>query len=153
MGTILGRQGYQRVSYGAGHGNALLRGVAREDPMRLDNGDAELERLLVLDTGCGGEPTRDRGAARRCCRRCAHEMRRVDLDLVAPLRAHFLQRHLRVLKQHGILHVPEAYADSGRVCHGVRAHAEQIRREDACGGAQDELEGVFCVDLETRKLR
>ena len=147
MGTILREMRSARRESTKGRDDALFRGVAGEDPVRLYDGDTELERLLILDARRGREPARHRRAARRRRGGRAHEVRRVDLDLVAPLRAHLLQRHLRVLQQDRVLHVPEAHADTGGVRHGVRAHAEQVGLEHACGRAQDELEGVFSVDL------
>lgn len=75
--------------------------------MRLDDGDAKLQSALIRHSGCRTCATGRTRADWRCCGRRTHEMRRVDLDLVAPLGAHFAQGELRVFKEDGVLHVAE----------------------------------------------
>ncbi len=74
-------------------------------------------------------------------------MRGINLDLVAPFRAHLSQSHLRVLKKHRVLDVTKAYRDTRGICHGVRSDLEDIRREGSGRGAKDELEGVVRIKL------
>lgn len=57
-----------------------------------------------------------------------------------------------MLKEHLIRNRPKAHRDTRRVRHRVGPHARDFRGEDACSGAQDELEAVVRVKLETREL-
>jgi hypothetical protein len=121
--------------------------------VRLNDRDAELKRALILDARRAARTAR-RGRATRCCgRRCADEVRRVDLDLVAPASAHLAERDLRVLEQHRVLHVSEADGNAGRVRHRVRANGDHVRWVCAGSCTQYELERILVVDVEPGQLR
>ncbi len=132
---------------------ALLLCMASKNPLRLHDGYAELQRLLVLDPGSvdDGVVRRVRGTGRRC-RSGADEVRGINLNLVAPFRAHLAESQLRVLEQDVVLYGPEADGDARGVGHGVCAHAQHIGWVYTSGCAEDELEGVLGVELETRDL-
>lgn len=86
-------------------------------------------------------------------RRIAHEMARVDLDLLTPLGTHLLQRALCVLPELFVLDRTQTHDDTRGVRHRVGLHLEEIGGESAGGCSEDELEGVAGVKLKTRQLR
>ena len=104
--------------------DSLLFGVTREDPLWLDHGDAELESLLVLNSGTSDRTARRAHGARSRSRSGAHKVGSVYLDLVAPFRTHLPERRLRVLEEDFVFNRSEADGDARSVGHGVRAHAE-----------------------------
>ena len=106
--------------------DSLLFGVTRQDPLWLDYGDAELESLLVLNSGTCDSTARRAHGARSSSGSGAYKVGGVYLDLVAPFCTHLPKRHLRVLKQDLVFNRSEADGDARSVGHGVRAHAEEI---------------------------
>lgn len=80
-------------------------------------------------------------------------MRRVNLDLLRPTRAHLAERELRMLEHDFVLDVAEADGNARGVLHIVGAYADEVGREGAGGGAQDEAEGVLGGELEAGEFR
>lgn len=90
-------------------GYHLLLLETGKDPSRLDDGQRELERALVLDAG---------SAAGRSGRGRAHKVGRVDLDLVRVASTHLIERPLGLVEQVGVLDVAETDRDARRVAVG-----------------------------------
>lgn len=109
--------------------------MAGEHPCRLNHRDAELKGTLVLDAGCATDVPGDLSARGCSSRRRTHEMSSINLDFIAPTRAHLAESELRVLELNRVLDISEADRNAGRVCHRVRADADRIGGEDAGGGA------------------
>ena len=128
MGTILsgGQEGSEK-SNEISRANVLLFRVTGEDPSRLNNRDTHLKCLLILNTWCTRDTTsrlRTRGRRRRGR---AHEVGRVDLDAVAPARAHLAERDLGVFEEDIVFDRPETYGDAGGIGHGMRTDAEEVK--------------------------
>jgi len=62
-------------------------------------------------------------------------MRSVNLNLVAPLRAHLLERELCILEEHRVLDITEADRDTRCISHCMCTDADQIGLEYSCRGA------------------
>ena len=123
-------------------------GVTRKNPMGLHNRNTELQRALIFYAWSTCRTSRGLGACWRSSRGSADKVRRVDLNLIAPLRTHLPQRHLRVLQHHLVLHVPEAHANARGVGDGVRADADEAGGVGPGCGPEDQLEAVFGAELE-----
>lgn len=120
--------------------------------MGLHNRDAQLQSSLILYSWRTPRiPTR-LCPSRRRRRRSTYEMRCINLYLITPLGLHLPQRQLCVLQQDRVLHIPKAHGDARCVRHGMRAYANEVGRERPSGGTEDELEGIFSVELEPGEL-
>lgn len=80
-------------------------------------------------------------------------MRRINLNLLSPFRAHFSQREFRVLQQDRVLDVAKTDTDTRCVLHRVRPHANDIGRVCASCRAKDKLKCVFRVDFHAGMFR
>ena len=126
--------------------------MTRENPLGLNDGYAELERLQVLHTGtiddviASGRALGRRGEGR------ADEVSCVNLDLVAPFGSHLAKSHLSGLEHDFVLHGAEADRNTRGVGHGMGVDAKEIRWVYTSSCAQNKLEGVVCIQLEAGDL-
>lgn len=125
--------------------HSLFLFVARKDPVRLYDRDAKLERFLVLY--CRSSPS-----VRSVGRTCAHEMGSIDLDPIAPARLHATQHLFSSLQHSRIGNMSEADAYTRGICDGMCACTDDVAREGARGRLEDEVESIFCVDVETAQF-
>lgn len=116
--------------------------------MRLDDGNAELKRTLVLDAWSTTRVACYLCTRGRSGRGGTDKMCSINLNLVAPFRFHFPQCRLGVLKQNRILNVSKADRDTRGVCHRVCTHAKDIGGERSRGRTKDKLERVLQVDFK-----
>ena len=89
---------------------------------------AQLQRPLVLNSWTRGADSPPACLGRRGSRsrRGAHEVGRINLDLIAPTRTHLLEGCLSVLQKFWILDRPETNANAGCIRRGVRLDADLI---------------------------
>ena len=72
----------------------------------------------------------------------------VDLNPIAPSRFHVGESGFGRFEHFRIVYVTKADTDTGSVVDGVGSSFYNGGRESAGGGLHNEMEGVFCVDVE-----
>lgn len=82
---------------------------------------------------------------------CTDKVRRVDAQRVDHLCADAVDGGLQVVAQL-LRHDARGDGDAGEVRHLVGAHCQAVAGVSAGRGAQDEVEGVFAVDSQSRDL-
>ena len=105
----------------------LLR-KARENPLRLYDGYAQLQCPLVLNSrtrDASSTPTNLSGRG-SYSRGGAYEVGCVDLDFIAPTRIHLIQSSLCLLQKIWVLDCPETHTDPGRVRSSMCLNADEV---------------------------
>lgn len=138
-----------------GRGDSLLLAQTGHHPSGLNDGKSELQSFLILDGGTAAkqrrrgststklrtnafrDPLADKAAKKRykvavsspsslkTSRRRADEVRSIDLDLIAVLGAHLVERNLSLVEMIRVLYSSETNRDSRGVA--VRANGEARR--------------------------